>query len=572
MIEKLRHYFGYTSFRSHQESIIRDILAGRDVIVIMPTGGGKSLCYQLPAVMRDGLTVVVSPLISLMQDQVAGLREAGIPAATLNSTLSGEQMSQTVARVESGEIKLLYVAPERFMVDDFLGLLSRVKISLFAVDEAHCISEWGHDFRPEYRKLDLLKTCFPDTPLVALTSTAVPRVRTDITNLLALNSPQVYRAGVDRPNLFYSVLPKDSGMYDTLARYLLSRPEDSGIVYCQSRTGVEELAAWLRKIGIRALPYHAGLPAEMRALHQVKFIRDDIRVMVATIAFGMGIDKPDVRYVIHCDLPRSVEGYYQETGRAGRDGLPAECTLFFSQADRSKVEYFIDRIEDPEYRRVAQRKLQDMISFCTVRSCRRKFLLEYFADDITKKNCGACDICAPDSRTAVLSGHTGEFGDGPGHLRPGLDNELFSVLRRVRKEIADEERIPPYLVFSDTVLREMATSYPQDLKSMNRIEGVAHSRLRKYGPAFLDQIVTHCASRGIDPYALPEASTGPARVKPVSGRAANQGRSWNKEDERRLASGYRSGRSVEELARMLERKPGAVMMRLVKLGLVEEFE
>jgi ATP-dependent DNA helicase RecQ len=570
MLEKLHHYFGYSGFRPLQEDIIRDILDGRDVLVVMPTGGGKSLCYQFPAILNEGLTIVVSPLISLMQDQVDGLRAAGVPAATVNSTLSGEEIAGVIARVEAGEIKLLYVAPERFMADEFLEFLCRVKLNLFAVDEAHCISEWGHDFRPEYRKLDLLKAAFPDVPLVALTSTAVPRVQEDIVTLLGLHEPQMYKASIDRPNLFYRVLAKNAEMYDFLARYIVSRPEDSGIIYCQSRTAVEELAAWLRKHGIRALPYHAGLPAGMRSLNQVKFIRDDIRVMVATIAFGMGIDKPDVRFVIHCDLPKSVEGYYQETGRAGRDGLPGECILFFSYADRHKVEYFIDRIEDAEYRKTAHRKMHDMIDFCTTRECRRKFLLEYFGEADVPKRCGACDICVPSfggEDGYPDSGEDNPFEEGPGRSRPGLDSELLGILRTLRKEIADRERIPPYSVFSDAVLREMATSYPQDLKSLNRVEGVAHAKLRKFGAPFIDAVVAYCESNGIDPYALSEVPTGPLRLKRALGSGSASGRKWTKEDERRLTAGYRAGKNIEELARLLDRKPGAVMLRLQKLGI-----
>ncbi|MHB9027653.1 MAG: RecQ family ATP-dependent DNA helicase, partial [Candidatus Latescibacterota bacterium] len=434
---------------------------------------------------------------------------------------------------------------------------------------------WGHDFRPEYRKLNLLKAAFPEAPLVALTSTAVPRVQEDIITLLGLEEPRVYRASIDRPNLFYRVLPKNAEMYDFLARYIISRPEDSGIIYCQSRTAVEDLAAWLRKHGIRALPYHAGLPAGMRSLNQVKFIRDDIRVMVATIAFGMGIDKPDVRYVIHCDLPKSVEGYYQETGRAGRDGLPGECILFFSYADRHKVKYFIDRIEDAEYQKIAHRKMRDMMDFCATRECRRKFLLEYFGERDAPKRCGACDICVPSfGREDGYPDSEGDnpFEEGPGGSKPGLDGELLGILRRIRKDIADHERIPPYLVFSDAVLREMATSYPQDLKSLNRAEGVAHAKLRKFGAPFIDAIVAYCESNGIDPYALSEISTGPLRPKRSPGSASNSGRKWTKDDERRLTNGYRAGRSVAELARLLDRKPGAVMLRLMKLGMIEGME
>ena len=342
MHQTLQKYFGYTEFRTLQEDIIRDVLDKKDAFVLMPTGGGKSLCFQLPALLMEGLTVVISPLISLMKDQVDSLRSNGIAAAYLNSTQSPHEASEITSAILDNRIKILYVAPERLLMSQTLGLLNQAKVSLFAVDEAHCISEWGHDFRPEYRRIKTLRSRFPQVPIIALTATATTKVQEDITTQLNLTGFNTYVAGFDRPNLFYQVWPKKDA-YSQLLGFLKKQRGTSGIIYCQSRNTVDTLTAKLQRSGFRALPYHAGLSDIQRAKNQECFIKDDTDIIVATIAFGMGIDKPNVRFVIHYDLPKNLEGYYQETGRGGRDGLECDCILFFSHGDRYKIEYFINK-------------------------------------------------------------------------------------------------------------------------------------------------------------------------------------------------------------------------------------
>ncbi len=392
LLPLLKQHFGFTTFRPFQEDIIRATLEGNDVLAVLPTGGGKSLCFQLPALALSGLTVVVSPLIALMKDQVDALRTAGVDATFLNSTLSPEESRMRLEGLRLGEYRLLYVAPERLMLSGFLEDLQSWNPRLIAIDEAHCISEWGHDFRPEYRQLGELQARFPEVPLMALTATATERVRADILSLLRLRSPQVFVASFNRPNLFYKVEPKIKGYAQTLA-YLRHHPQDSGIIYCQSRKSTEKLAEKLRADGVTAAPYHAGLPPETRAANQEQFLRDEVRVVAATIAFGMGINKPNVRFVIHYDLPKSIEGYYQETGRAGRDGLPAECLMLFSPGDVAKQTGFIDEKTDPEEQRHAREQLQRMVHYAEMADCRRASLLAYFGEIHPVENCGGCDNC-----------------------------------------------------------------------------------------------------------------------------------------------------------------------------------
>jgi ATP-dependent DNA helicase RecQ len=388
----LRRHFGYSSFKPLQEEIIRRIIAGDDVFALLPTGGGKSLCYQLPALLRPGLTVVVSPLIALMKDQVDGLRTNGIPATFLNSSLNGMEIRRRTQELDAGRCKLLYVAPERLMMPDFLECLRRWQVGLLAIDEAHCISEWGHDFRPEYRQLARLRTIFPGVPLAAFTATATLRVRGDIVEQLKLRKPKCFVAGFNRPNLSYRVIPKRKPEEQALA-LIRRRPQESGIVYCQARKTTEELAFWLRDNGVKALPYHAGLPPEKRTEHQELFRRDDIQVICATIAFGMGVNKPNVRFVIHYDLPKNIEGYYQETGRAGRDGLPSECLLLFGAGDIIKQRRFIEDKPSPQEAAVALEQLQRMAEYAESGVCRRLTLLKYFGEDFNEQNCQNCDIC-----------------------------------------------------------------------------------------------------------------------------------------------------------------------------------
>jgi ATP-dependent DNA helicase RecQ len=392
LLPTLKSAFGYDSFRPLQEEIISDSLAGRDVFALLPTGGGKSLCFQLPALLREGLTIVVSPLIALMKDQVDALTASGIPATFLNSTLDSAESKARFRGLHQNEYRLLYVAPERLMLSGFLEVLKGWNIAQFAIDEAHCVSEWGHDFRPEYRQLAKLRGHFPGVPVMALTATATDRVRVDIVEHLRLRDPHCYVASFNRPNLTYRVLPK-AKPYDQALQFIRSRARECGIVYCASRKATESVAERLSADGIRAKPYHAGLDAEVRARHQERFLRDEIHVICATIAFGMGINKPNVRYVIHYDLPKNVEGYYQETGRGGRDGLPSECLLLYSSGDAVKQTAFIEEKTDPQEQRIAREQLQQMVHYAEISSCRRASLLAYFSEDYPEENCGSCDNC-----------------------------------------------------------------------------------------------------------------------------------------------------------------------------------
>ena len=416
----LKKHFGYERFRPLQKEIIEDALAGQDVFVLMPTGGGKSLCFQLPALMRRGLTIVVSPLIALMKDQVDALQTSGIPATYLNSTLDREEAKTRWRGLHRGEYRMLYVAPERLMLDTFLERALNWDIAQFAIDEAHCISEWGHDFRPEYRELKKLRRHFPDVPIMALTATATERVRVDIIKELKLRDPRPYVASFDRLNLTYRVVPKTAA-YEQLLSLIRNRPDDCGIVYCASRKRAESLAQSLNDDGISAKPYHAGLTNAERTKHQDAFLRDNVRVIAATIAFGMGINKPNVRFVVHYDLPKNIESYYQETGRAGRDGLPSECILLFSPADVAKQLHFIDEKMESEAR-IARAQLQQMVHYAETRECRRAVLLNYFGESYPsnsetvdgqrpppQRSCDSCDNCLQPRETFDGTVHAQKF-------------------------------------------------------------------------------------------------------------------------------------------------------------------
>lgn len=388
----LKLHFGYDSFRPLQEEIITDALAGCDVLALLPTGGGKSLCYQLPALVRPGLTLVVSPLISLMKDQVDALHAGGIAATFLNSTLTPDESRLRIRELYQGRYRLLYVAPERALLTGFLQDVVRWNVNLIAIDEAHCISEWGHDFRPEYRQLIELRKALPEVPFMALTATATDLVRKDIHSYLQFRNGKNYVASFNRPNLHYKVFPKVNAYKQVLA-FIRERKSESGIIYCQSRKRTETLAERLNRDCITALPYHAGMEAADRTRNQEQFVRDEVRVICATIAFGMGIDKSNVRFVLHYDLPKNIEGYYQETGRAGRDGLPSECLLLFSPADEIKQRYFIDEKEDAQQRQIALAQLAQMIEYAESSECRRSLLLGYFGEKYTEVNCNGCDNC-----------------------------------------------------------------------------------------------------------------------------------------------------------------------------------
>src|SRR5437868_63945 len=402
----LKKHFGYDEFRPLQEEIIRDALAGRDVFALLPTGGGKSLCFQLPALLRDGLTIVVSPLISLMKDQVDALRASGIAATFLNSALDRHEAVERLRGLNHGEYRLLYVAPERLMLDGFLERALNWNITQIAIDEAHCISEWGHDFRPEYRELKKLRRHMPGVPIMALTATATERVRKDIVDQLHLDNARCYVASFNRPNLTYRVVPKSSP-YEQLLTFIHGRPDESGIVYCASRKTADSLATKLNDDGIKAKPYHAGLEAKERTRHQEQFLRDDARVITATIAFGMGINKSNVRFVVHHDLPKNIESYYQETGRAGRDGLPSECVLLFSASDVVKQRRFIEEKSERE-QRIAQEQLREMIHYAETRDCRRATLLKYFGEDFPAP-CNGCDNCLEPRETFDGTVHAQKF-------------------------------------------------------------------------------------------------------------------------------------------------------------------
>jgi ATP-dependent DNA helicase RecQ len=505
MLSLLQKHFGYGEFRPLQKEIIDWCLAKHDALVLMPTGGGKSLCFQLPALAFPGITIVVSPLIALMKDQVDALRENGIPAAFINSSLVPGEAARIERMAMRDEIKLLYLAPERIAIPRVQEFLNKLRVSLFAIDEAHCISEWGHDFRPEYRNLKMLRKMFPDTPLMALTATANVRVRKDIIAQLGLQRGRVFQSSFNRPNLTYRVEPKKKS-FEILLAEVRARPNQAVIAYCFSRKNTEKIAADLRANGVNALAYHAGLSNDERTRVQNQFIRDQVPVIVATIAFGMGIDKPDVRLVVHMDLPKSIEGYYQETGRAGRDGLPSDCLLLYSAGDRFKQEFFIRELSDSNEQARARKQLDEITRYCEQRTCRRAALLTYFGESWEDENCGGCDICLPPRRapelqrvgTRALGTNPRALGTNPrAQAVEAYDDELFEKLRLVRRALADANGVPPYVIFGDRTLQEMSRAYPQRMETMARIFGVGREKLARYGEAFLTEIRAHASERNI---------------------------------------------------------------------------
>ena len=392
MLDLLKTHFGYDTFLPHQEEIISSVMDGNDAFVLMPTGGGKSLCYQLPALALGGVTLVVSPLIALMKDQVDGLRANGIPAGFINSSLTQSQIARVEDMAREGRFRILYVAPERAVLPEFRDFLGQLDVQLIAIDEAHCVSHWGHDFRPAYRELKAIRDVCPNAPAIALTATATKPVREDILSQLGLRQPRVFISSFNRPNLSYAVQPKQQSI-DPLLALLEKHRGESAIIYCTARKATEEMAHTLSRSGFEAEAYHAGLEPDARRAIQDRFIRDETPIVAATIAFGMGIDKPDIRLVVHYDLPKNLEGYYQETGRAGRDGMPSECVLFYSYADKAKQEYFIDQVEDLEERERSRQRLNQMVAFCRLTTCRRKYVLEYLGEEWPERNCVNCDMC-----------------------------------------------------------------------------------------------------------------------------------------------------------------------------------
>lgn len=606
----LRQIFGFDAFRPNQEEIVKAILSGRDVLAVMPTGGGKSLCYQFPATILDGVCVVVSPLLSLMKDQVDSSRELGIRAATLNSTTTKREFVDTARAMESGKLDLLYVSPERFNSPGFLERLAGVNVAFFAVDEAHCISEWGHQFRPDYLALKQIVEIFPKTPIAAFTATATPQVSDDIRRQLRLRDPFCVRASFDRPNLNYQVVYKDD-LTSQLVTFLKSVPGQAGIIYRGTRKKVEETAKTLAKHGFDARPYHAGMTDAERAQVQDAFSQDRVPIIVATIAFGMGIDKSNVRFVVHADLPKNIESYYQETGRAGRDGSPSQCLLLFGYQDIILLKSFIDQYDDPQVRATTWRQLQEMVRYAEADQCRRKALLRYFGEEYPSDNCGNCDFCNDEIRRAdatvdaqkalsamqrtgnrfgighlvdVLVGaksaklkqfHHDElptFGvgsdrsktywrflvnaliyKGAAAMKPNCefpvpqvteygwsimrgkenveiiqfptlkkptkrkskttndigepiqtDHDLFERLRRLRREIAQRRRVPPYVIFTDKTLLDMANTKPMTDDAMRRITGMSERKMTAYGAAFLERIADYVLTGNDGPEFVPD--------------------------------------------------------------------
>lgn len=490
MYKTLKKHFGYDEFRPLQKEIIEQVLNKEDCLVLMPTGGGKSLCFQLPTLLQEGLTVVISPLISLMKDQVDALTQNGINAAYINSSLERGEIEDIIVKVKNGDIKLLYIAPERLSVPNFQELLHTLPIGLFAIDEAHCISEWGHDFRPDYRNLNKLRTNFPDIPIIALTATATQQVRDDIVKQLNLPKPHIFTSSFNRQNLSYEVFPKKDS-FESILSLIELYPKESAIIYCFSRKDTESLAAKLKAHGHNAGTYHAGLTADKRKENQDAFIQDDIHIMVATIAFGMGIDKPDVRLVIHHSLPKSIEGYYQETGRAGRDGSPARCVLLFSTADKYKQDYFISLIKDEEEKAQAEHNLDQAVQYGYLGSCRRKFLLGYFNENYEEANCGNCDKCiafAPLASSTSVEKVSAKRTKTKPALSGKYDTDLFDVLKQLRMKESKRRRVAPYIVFSDKALRGMCDNKPQTNEAFLEINGVGEKKLKRFGKIFMSAI------------------------------------------------------------------------------------
>lgn len=502
----LKRHFGYSGFRLHQEAIINAVLSGRDTFVLMPTGGGKSLCYQVPALMREGLTIVVSPLIALMKDQVDALRCNGIHAAYLNSMQTCQEQELILQEVRDKKLKLLYLAPEKLLANSMalLHTLEASGVSLIGIDEAHCISQWGHDFRPEYRMLAGLKKHFPQVPVIALTATADKLTQTDILERLALNDPSIFISSFNRANIHYRVEPKGYDAFDKLLAFLGKRRDASGIIYCLSRKSTESLAADLELHGFRALPYHAGMDRAQRSKHQEMFLRDEAKIIVATIAFGMGINKSNVRYVVHMDLPKNIESYYQETGRAGRDGLESEALLFFGHGDVLKMKRFSTIKNNPEQTEILLKKLDQMVRYCELLTCRRKYLLNYF-DEAAGDHCGNCDVCRQDAAFSAkgvrlrplsgnpFSGSAENAGEAPFQHETGLYQEL----KLMRRKLATLANLAPYIILPDATLLEVATYLPHSLSDLSRIPGFGEVKLDKYGDAILKVVRIYCQRRNL---------------------------------------------------------------------------
>ncbi|MBD3904610.1 DNA helicase RecQ [Chryseobacterium sp. Ch-15] len=645
----LQQYFGYDSFRLEQANAVENVIAKKDTFVLMPTGGGKSLCYQVPALVLEGTAIVISPLIALMKDQVDALRVNGISASYINSSMSSFEQIETLNQLKNGELKLLYVAPEKLSAEKgaFLKLLNEVKVSLFAVDEAHCVSHWGHDFRPDYLFLNGLKNQFPQIPIIALTASADEITRQDIIKQLNLQQPLVLVSSFDRANIKYFVQPKQSVLHH-VTQYLSEHPNDSGIIYCLSRKGTEEMSNQLKENGINSAFYHAGIPSAERAKVQEDFIKDKTQVMVATIAFGMGIDKSNVRFVMHADLPKNIESYYQETGRAGRDGLPSEAILFYSYADVIKLRRFAMIEGNEEQSDLMLRKLQQMADFAELQKCRRQYLMEYFGEN-HPGNCNNCDYCLSEfeiwdattdsqkllsaifrlkekyGKTLIIDFLRGSksvkitdymrglptYGIGNNHdkdywqnlIRQLLingflseSNEEFSVLklndesreilfkgkkvsfkkikeqakavvveemkndystpefdanqdlfvelRTLRREIAERENVPPYVIFSDATLLELSTFLPNSKEELNQISGFGAFKIEKYGELLLPTILEFCKTHNLSSKVSEKKQKKQRETKP---KKVNKSTSGTFNTTFQL---YKENNSIEEIARI----------------------
>lgn len=649
LLKPLEKYFGYTSFRKNQEAVIKTILAGQDTLVLMPTGGGKSLCYQIPALLSDGVTLVVSPLISLMKDQVDALRVNGIAAAYLNSSLSSDEQTFVFHQLKAGELKLLYLAPERLVGSEnrFIDFLKSINISLLAIDEAHCISQWGHDFRPEYRMLAEVKKALDNIPTIALTATADPITQKDILDKLQLTNPEVFISSFNRENIHYRVAPKRQS-YSQLLDFLSERRDQSGIIYVLSRASTEDLSERLTQDGFPAKPYHAKLDSSVKEKHQEEFLRDETQIIVATVAFGMGINKSNVRYVVHMDLPKNIEGYYQETGRAGRDGLKSNALLFYSYADVIKLQGFVEVEGNDAQSRILREKLQQMAIYGDLRTCRRKFLLNYFGEE-APDYCGNCDVCLNEYQTfdgTVLAqkalsavarleerfgvGYVIDFLRGSksqkiwdqhkelktygagaevskkdwhryindllqlGYLKKSTDqfstlqltekswsvlkgqetvmlvaavepaevvgstaNEsieeaLINQLKILRRQLAKEENVPAYIIFSDATLQELATYLPTQSDDLRKISGFGEVKIAKYGAAFLGEINQYCIENDV------ESRMSALRRKSRRRRSADK-----KTDTKQVTYDYyQQGKSVDEIAQIRDLRPSTVCSHL----------
>ncbi|MBI2045336.1 ATP-dependent DNA helicase RecQ [Candidatus Pacearchaeota archaeon] len=565
----LKQYFGYDEFRPMQKEIIQSTLQKKDSLVIMPTGGGKSLCYQIPALKFEGITLVISPLISLMKDQVDNLKANGINAEYINSSLSQEEIINIKNRIKKNEIKILYIAPERFALEEFKIFLTTIQISLIAIDEAHCISEWGHDFRPEYRNLKPLRTIFPELPIIALTATATEKVRIDILKQLSLRDPKIFISSFDRKNLNLIVLEKKKAM-ERIIKMLKEYKEESAIIYCFSRKDSENIAEKLRHRGFNALPYHAGLDNETRKKNQDLFIKDKVNIIVATIAFGMGINKPDVRLIIHHTFPKTLEGYYQEIGRAGRDGLLSDCILFYSRGDKRKHEFFIDKIEDEITQNNAKSKLRQVMNYCEDGSCRRRRILKYFGEDFLEDNCGACDSCLKLLEPSGINQKT--LIPKESEKQEKYNPELFEKLRILRKQVANQRNVPPFIIFGDVSLREMARCLPSNDEEFLNIKGVGQQKLEDFGDLFLKTIKTYLKEKSIDNnHNLGDSDEEESsetdyhkRLQEIKQKFSNAYEHWKEEDDVRLKVLNSENKTISEIAQILKRQPSAIISRLRK--------